>query len=97
MDGSSSSFFVGVNTNTAATQPTYTSNGTNTLGGFTYYTQSFPGSGTAGYSSMHSFNIPVTFSGPCQVGVFNGSSSGIFLDDLIITSFEILVLYRDWF
>lgn len=82
------SFFVGVNTNTAATQPTYTSNGTNTLGGFTYYTQSFPGSGTAGYSSMHSFNIPVTFSGPCQVGVFNGSSSGIFLDDLIITSFD---------
>jgi gliding motility-associated-like protein len=80
-------FAVGINTNTSATQPTYTSSGTNTLGGFTYYTQSFPASGTAGYSSMQSFNIPVTFSGPCQVGIFNASSSSIYLDDIVITSF----------
>ena len=78
---------VGVNTNTTATQPTYTSNGTSSLGGFTYYTQSIPQSGTAGYTSMQSFNIPFTFSGPCQVGLFNGSSSSLFLDDIMITSF----------
>jgi gliding motility-associated-like protein len=80
-------FAVGINTNTTITQPTYTSNGVSSLGGFTYYTQSFAASGTAGNSSMQSFNIPVTFSGPCQVGVFNASSSSIYLDDVMIAGF----------
>jgi hypothetical protein len=85
----SNTFIVGINTNTAAAQPTYTSNGTNTLGGFTYFTQSFPASGTTNYSSMQSFTFPFTYSGACQVGVFNGSSSSMYLDDIVISGFPV--------
>jgi gliding motility-associated-like protein len=75
----------GLNTNTNAAQPTYSSNGTATMGNFTYQTQSYPASGTAGNSSMQSFVYTGSFTGACRFGIFNASSSSIYIDDIVIS------------
>ena len=82
-----SNFTVGLNTNTNITSlPTYSTNNSTSMAGFTYATQSFPASGTLGATVMQSFSFSGSFTGPVRVGIFNAGGSNIYLDDVIITS-----------
>lgn len=82
-----SNFTIGLNTNTNITSlPTYSSNNSAAMAGFTQVTQSFPASGTLGSSYIQSFSFTGSFSGPVRVGLFNAGGSNIYIDDIIITS-----------
>jgi hypothetical protein len=96
--GSTPFLVVGVNTNASVTATSYAPTTYNTSAssaplGYTYLTQSFApgtissGTGTATFSTMSSFSFTAgSFTGPCRVGFFNATSSGVYIDDIVITS-----------
>lgn len=89
-------FVVGLNTNTTDTgtlnitmtssNPTYGSAASAAPAGYTFATQSFAVSGSAGNTSMQQFTFTASFNGSVRLGFFNASGSNVYLDDIVITS-----------
>jgi hypothetical protein len=76
---------VGMNTNTTATQPTYSSNSSSfsAAAGFDFGTQSFI-SGTNSYMTSYSFTG--SFSGPARIGFFNTQGNSVYIDDIVVSA-----------
>jgi hypothetical protein len=71
---------VGLNPNTGAAQPTYSSGASSLPPGF-INSQTFA---SAGNSSMTSYSYTGTISGPARIGFFNTSSSSVYIDDITV-------------
>jgi hypothetical protein len=89
-------FQVGMNTNSTAAGslnitnttavPTYSSNASANIGGYTYFTQSYASNGSAGNTSMQFFSFTTNFTGSFRVGFFNASGSTVYIDDIIVST-----------
>jgi gliding motility-associated-like protein len=73
--------YVGINTNTNAPQPSYSSGSLTGGAGFDYASQTFS---SVGNSSMTSYLYTGSFSGPARIGFFNTQGSSIYIDDIAV-------------